>query len=120
MEKGCWHFLLGTEKPCPEGESDQDKTYGSRTEMDPGVRRVKNPSSNFSTVKHPDTSLSSDSGSRSEESSNQDEVYETLEYECYNSELPRKLKNALSSFCVLCYLCLLKGSKCLAPIWKRK
>ncbi|GBN85521.1 hypothetical protein AVEN_71229-1 [Araneus ventricosus] len=25
MEKGCWQFILGTEKPCPEGASDRDK-----------------------------------------------------------------------------------------------
>ncbi|GBN63614.1 hypothetical protein AVEN_143939-1 [Araneus ventricosus] len=49
------------------------------------------------TTKHPDTSLSSDSGSRSEESSNSDEVYETLEYECYNSELPRTLEDTQRS-----------------------
>ncbi|GBM40247.1 hypothetical protein AVEN_124361-1 [Araneus ventricosus] len=51
----------------------------------------------LTTTKHPDTSLSSDSGSRSEESSNSDEAYKTLEYECYNSELPRSLEDTQRS-----------------------
>ncbi|GBN87545.1 hypothetical protein AVEN_99032-1 [Araneus ventricosus] len=47
------------------------------------------------TTKDPVTSLSSDRSSRNEKSSNSDEVYETLEYECYSCELlriPREVK----------------------------
>ncbi|GBL92922.1 hypothetical protein AVEN_54578-1 [Araneus ventricosus] len=48
-------------------------------------------------TKHPDTSLSLDIGSKSEESSNSDEVYETLEDECYNSELSRTFEDTQRS-----------------------
>ncbi|GBM99279.1 hypothetical protein AVEN_80609-1 [Araneus ventricosus] len=49
------------------------------------------------TTIHPDTRLSSDRGSSSEESSNSDKVYETLEYECYKSELPRTFEDTQKS-----------------------
>ncbi|GBN35000.1 Copia protein [Araneus ventricosus] len=48
------------------------------------------------TTKYSDTNQSSENDSRSEESSNS-EIYETLEYECYNSELPKTFEDTQRS-----------------------
>ncbi|GBN51534.1 Retrovirus-related Pol polyprotein from transposon TNT 1-94 [Araneus ventricosus] len=54
----------------------------------PKVKRKENFGLYWATTKYSDTNQSSENDSRSEESSNS-ETYETLEYKCYNSELPK-------------------------------
>ncbi|GBN60444.1 Retrovirus-related Pol polyprotein from transposon TNT 1-94 [Araneus ventricosus] len=49
------------------------------------------------TTKYSDTNQSSENDSRSKEGSNSDEIYETLEYECYNSELPKTFEDTQRS-----------------------
>ncbi|GBN95751.1 Copia protein [Araneus ventricosus] len=53
--------------------------------------------SSTATSKYSDTNQSSENYLRSEESSNSDEIYETLEYECYNSELPKTFEDTQRS-----------------------
>ncbi|GBM31873.1 hypothetical protein AVEN_183280-1 [Araneus ventricosus] len=49
------------------------------------------------TTKYSDTNQSPENDSRNEESSNSDEIYETLEYECYNSESPKTFEDTQRS-----------------------